>query len=91
VATDSAEVPDGHSDHDAGHREYRQRPPGRCAVKPETPWEVVEDPALKLADQEQEAVRRRGDRHAENRREHQESEVGLAAQKCDGIGAGARR
>jgi len=81
VAARARQVPDGRRDQQAGDRERQQRPPRRCTVKAEPVGQVREDLRLQVIDQGEEAIRRRGDRHAKQRGQEQQPEIALAPQQ----------
>ena len=66
---------------EAGDREHREvEPHRRAVVVAEVPGQVLEDPYLDLVDELEEAPRQERHEQTDDRREHQQTQIGLAPQ-----------
>ncbi len=79
VPAPARQVPDRHRYQHAGHGQQRDRPPHRLAVEAQPVRQAGEDPVLEPADQVQEEVGQRRDRHADGGRQASRTQVALAA------------
>ena len=86
VTARARQVANGRPDEKAGHHQRQNRPPGRRAVETQPVGQVAEHPFLEVVDEPEEVMRRRRDRHPENRGEHEQNDVAASSQHGEGIG-----
>jgi hypothetical protein len=81
----AGQVPDRHRGQQAANGQHRQWPPGRLSLEAQAVREVREDLLLQVADQREESVRDRGNRHPDDRRHYQQTGIAAGAQEGAGI------